>query len=363
MSKIHVIIPVYNAKRFLREAVDSVLNQPYKDIDIVLVNDGSTDGSDVLCDEIAANEERVSVIHQENGGVSRARNAGIEYTLRNAMDEDYIAFLDADDLWIKNAITADIVQMLQKKDAADLFAFGGFKSTQNGERFCVPFRYEMQLHDGGEHMVWKIANHFCSNIYSLKLFRRYQLCFPNGLKYQEDTIFQMQCVFLAEKLQCVDRLLHIYRDFENSAMHKRAAIPSITYYLPVIDAWVEAEDFLNRWESVTNKHFHTGRVLAGIALMEMAEQHYRQLRSRRELETVLKGHPHYALFERMNPQDVTAKRMESHDMLMKRPRLFQLKHHAIGIVENAERRIMRLRPLRIWWMKRKYPLTQMPTND
>ncbi len=78
---IHVIIPVYNAIKYLRAAVDSVLDQPYKGINIILVDDGSTDGSGALCDMLAAESNRVSVIHQENTGVSAARNAGIEAVL------------------------------------------------------------------------------------------------------------------------------------------------------------------------------------------------------------------------------------------------------------------------------------------
>ena len=81
MNWIHVVIPVYNAVLYLRETVESVLKQPYKRIDIVLVDDGSTDGTSELCDEIANTEERVNVIHQINSGVSVARNRGIEYFL------------------------------------------------------------------------------------------------------------------------------------------------------------------------------------------------------------------------------------------------------------------------------------------
>ena len=82
MTNIHVVIPVYNAVGFLRQTVASVLHQPYSGIDIVLVDDGSTDGSGQLCDELAAEEDRIHVIHQNNSGVSTARNAGIDYILQ-----------------------------------------------------------------------------------------------------------------------------------------------------------------------------------------------------------------------------------------------------------------------------------------
>ena len=76
--KISVIIPVYNAADFLPRAVGSVLMQEFDDFEVILVDDGSTDGSAAICDEFAAHDERVRVIHKENGGVSSARNAGLD---------------------------------------------------------------------------------------------------------------------------------------------------------------------------------------------------------------------------------------------------------------------------------------------
>lgn len=89
--EIAVVVPVYNAKNYLKKAVMSVLNQKYKKIKIILVDDGSTDGSSDLCDELACQYAAVTALHQENGGVSAARNYGIEYVLTS--DENrYITF-------------------------------------------------------------------------------------------------------------------------------------------------------------------------------------------------------------------------------------------------------------------------------
>lgn len=93
--KVSVVIPVYNVKPYLERCVNSVLQQTYKDIEVILVDDGSTDGSGELCDQIALTDNRISVIHQENQGLSGARNTGI----CNATGE-YIIFLDSDDEWI-----------------------------------------------------------------------------------------------------------------------------------------------------------------------------------------------------------------------------------------------------------------------
>lgn len=91
---ISVIIPVYNVEKYLRRCVESVMLQTYKDIEILLIDDGSTDGSGQICDELAYKDRRIHVFHKENGGVSSARNLGIERACG-----DYICFVDSDD-WI-----------------------------------------------------------------------------------------------------------------------------------------------------------------------------------------------------------------------------------------------------------------------
>ena len=75
---ISVIVPVYNVERYLRRCVDSILHQTYQDLEVLLVDDGSTDASGAICDEYAAQEERVTAVHQKNGGLSAARNTGLE---------------------------------------------------------------------------------------------------------------------------------------------------------------------------------------------------------------------------------------------------------------------------------------------
>ncbi len=112
--KVSVVIPVYNVKPYLERCVQSVIRQSYKDIEVILVDDGSTDGSGDLCDKIAGSDQRINVVHQKNQGLSGARNTGI----RQATGE-YIVFLDSDDEWL----LADGLERLLKGGTADLVAF------------------------------------------------------------------------------------------------------------------------------------------------------------------------------------------------------------------------------------------------
>ena len=116
MIRFSVIIPLYNKANFVRQTVDSVLNQTYTDFEIIIVNDGSTDNSLAVVNEI--NDSRIRIFSKENGGVSVARNFGIEKS-----QNEYIAFLDADDLWLPGFLET-IKEMIKQSPQAGIFAMG-----------------------------------------------------------------------------------------------------------------------------------------------------------------------------------------------------------------------------------------------
>jgi glycosyltransferase EpsH len=124
MALIHVVIPVYNAKKFLAETVASVLDQPCKDIDIVLVNDGSTDGSLAILEEYARKDDRIKIISQENKGLSEARNCGIEHT-----NGEWTMFVDSDD-WI-DLNTCERVVKIASEQNADLVLWAYCREFRN----------------------------------------------------------------------------------------------------------------------------------------------------------------------------------------------------------------------------------------
>ena len=89
---ISIIVPIYNVELYLEKCIESIINQTYKDIEVILINDGSTDKSGIICDKYAKIDDRIIVLHKENGGVSSARNKGLDIA-----KGDYIAFVDPDD--------------------------------------------------------------------------------------------------------------------------------------------------------------------------------------------------------------------------------------------------------------------------
>lgn len=110
--KITVIVPIYNVEKYLHRCVDSVLAQTYKNLEVILVDDGSPDGCPAICDEYAQRDSRVRVLHKKNGGISSARNAALDYPLTG----DYITFIDGDD-WIAPDTYEYCVDLLVKNNA------------------------------------------------------------------------------------------------------------------------------------------------------------------------------------------------------------------------------------------------------
>ena len=111
MPLVSIIVPVYKVEKYLKRCVDSLTNQTLRDIEIILVDDGSPDSCSTICDEYAEKDERIKVIHKENGGVSSARNAGID-----AAAGEYIGFVDSDD-WIEQDMFERLMKNTQQYDA------------------------------------------------------------------------------------------------------------------------------------------------------------------------------------------------------------------------------------------------------
>ena len=108
MIKVSIIVPIYNVEKYLKKCVNSIINQTYKSLEIILVDDGSPDRSGALCDRLAEKDSRIRVIHKANGGVSTARNAGIE-----AATGEYICFVDSDD-WLPENAVWDLLSLSEK---------------------------------------------------------------------------------------------------------------------------------------------------------------------------------------------------------------------------------------------------------
>lgn len=206
---ISVIIPVYNARETIERAVGSITVHEYEPVEVILVDDGSTDGSSELCDELASQDERIKVIHKENGGVSSARNAGLE-----AASGEYVMFLDADD-----AVRFDTLQMMYRR-GYDLI-LGGFAKLQD---MSVTESYkpaeEMEYRDANEVASFidrtitrrhsYLLNSACFKLFRLSIIRDHGISFDEKLRYGEDKMFVFSFLCHVDKVRTVPDVVYDY---------------------------------------------------------------------------------------------------------------------------------------------------------
>ena len=128
--KVSFIIPVYNVENYIHQCVDSIITQTYRDIEIILVDDGSPDGSPKICDEYAAKDPRIIALHKTNGGLSDARNYGL-----NKATGDYVAFVDSDDFWASKDALEMLVTILSNNKDVDFIGFNCQYYFQRNEHY------------------------------------------------------------------------------------------------------------------------------------------------------------------------------------------------------------------------------------
>lgn len=204
---ISIIVPIYNAEQYLYRCIDSILHQNYTDFELLLIDDGSKDASGAICDEYAAKDTRVRVFHKENGGVSSARNLGLD----NAQGE-YITFCDADDYvdqeWLaayRDAIAGDIDLAIQ-----GYYVIDG----------CNTVEKKLQPYNGNtiEEKRQLITMLMCEETYGylwVKLFRRalienYKLKFDEQSAFREDEQFLSLYLQYAVSFTCIDSTGYYY---------------------------------------------------------------------------------------------------------------------------------------------------------
>ena len=217
MDIISVIVPIYNVREYLKKCVQSILNQSYQLIELILVNDGSTDGSGALCDELSILDQRIKVIHKENGGLSYARNMGIEIATGK-----YILFVDSDD-YILPQMCECLLSAVKKYKCQ--IAICDFVEVYNDDK-----DEEKVETDINRVLCKKMGKDDMSNFYSEapkkfdiawnKLYERElfsDIRYPIG-KIHEDTATTYQLLYKAKDSVYIDAKLYCYRQRNNSIM-------------------------------------------------------------------------------------------------------------------------------------------------
>ena len=200
-ERIAVIVPVFKVEKYLRKCVDSLINQTYSDLEIILVDDGSPDNCPQICDEYAARDSRISVIHKENGGLADARNAGVAFA-----NSEYIVFVDSDD-YVDSTFIASLVELKQRTGV---------------EIACTPLIYEFE---NGTH---KPINDFEEQTFANKQFLSLVMRARYGIGVSVCSKLFLKSVLLKHPFpkgklhEDLAIAIQLYSEFANAAVNKHA---------------------------------------------------------------------------------------------------------------------------------------------
>lgn len=202
MKLLSIIVPVYNVKSYLKKCVESIINQTYTNLQIILVDDGSTDGSQTICDELAKKDSRIVVFHKENGGSSTARNTGLDHAAG-----EYIAFVDSDD-WLEPNMYQDLITQIEEHNAD--MAVSSFYECKENEKNAIGDSKNVKVLNTEE--IFSNKNQLRFLVWN-KIFRKAfveNLRFVPGQVY-EDFHFCRQAFLQTKKLVYLDSPLYNYR--------------------------------------------------------------------------------------------------------------------------------------------------------
>jgi glycosyltransferase involved in cell wall biosynthesis len=229
-----VVIPAYNCEKTLSDTVKSILNQQCKDIEIIIVNDGSIDNTEKIALDFNNKYKNIKYISKHNTGVADTRNVGIK-----SSKGKYIAFLDSDDVWDKdyydNKLHSDILE-----NNADIFVFSSCFSDIN-LNIVEEVRIKTEKLTGGDKAVDTFYHSFCSFIFRKDFLIKNDIYFPINLRYGEDEVFRSKCLYLADYIIAQDKMSFYYRDnpYSSTKMNRKYKL----FAKQKLEAYYELKNF------------------------------------------------------------------------------------------------------------------------
>lgn len=211
-KKISIIIPIYNGEKYLKECIDSVINQKYNNLEIILINDGSTDKTEKICLDYKKNDSRIIYIYQENSGVSAARNKGIEISSGN-----YIIFLDSDDSLELYAIE----KINENIENTDLLCFGYRECYVDQKRDIILNEniYDKKEIEEKILITQTIGGYLWNKVFDARIIKENNIVFDNNIHFCEDLLFVINYFKYCEKTIYIKEILYNYKMRKSGASY------------------------------------------------------------------------------------------------------------------------------------------------
>lgn len=231
---ISLIIPCYNAESTISKCLDSVISQSYKNLEIIIINDGSTDGTYAIINQFQDKDSRIIIINQENSGVSKARNEGIK-----AASGKYICFVDSDD-WVEKDYCYVLHQSLFENDADISIADVIYENEDGKPTFKQNFDKSLHIYNSQKALELlledkTIKSYPCSKLFRKEIFNN--IFFPDNLEAFEDYYVMFRVFNNTKKVVKVNQPLYHYIQFENSLSHNLTPKRAYHFFLALMEAF------------------------------------------------------------------------------------------------------------------------------
>ena len=231
MALFSFVVPIYKVPyKYLHQCIESLINQSYKNIEILLVDDGSPDECGIICDGYSKKDSRIKVIHKKNGGLSDARNAGLD-----CVTGEWVSFVDGDD-WVDEDFVNSFFELISKeKINADIYIYSGYRDYEKKQIICTPY-YDNNRHFSSKNDIEDLQKECCfvpyrnngdqlfigsawAKIYKTIYLKKNNIRFTI-VPYGEDSIFFMYVTEKASSINYISQSVYHYRDTDGSMVNK-----------------------------------------------------------------------------------------------------------------------------------------------
>ena len=240
-KKVSIIMPVYNGEQYIKQAIDSILSQTLSDWNLIVVDDGSKDGTPAILDNYAAGDERIKVFHRENHGVSASRQFGIDKATGK-----YCTFVDADD-WVEPDFLSNLVMIAEKNDADMVWCDWYVNESEYWSHACEEDA-DALIRSFLKQKTW---GSLVNRITKTTIYQRKDVSFVPNCSMWEDMSFLVQCLCFCSNIKYVQKALYHYRMNQTSLTHTQNQKDISAEYRKVIDylsPYLEQRGLLPRYE-------------------------------------------------------------------------------------------------------------------
>lgn len=237
-----IIVPVYNTQKYLSDCIESIINQSFSSWELLLIDDGSSDNSGLICDKYASIDSRIRVFHKDNGGVSSARNLGIQKALG-----EWITFIDADDLVESTFLEGLLIPTITNKDLD--FVHGGCTNYCSGHKVNIEQQFTDIISNDFIHLFNNFRGLIVSKLFRLEKIKNgcngHNIKFDENIHYAEDMAFTLDFIKTVDKYAFVHEVGYLYRRDNNlSATHNTHSIPYESFYYSAIKLYYSVIDIV-----------------------------------------------------------------------------------------------------------------------